>query len=319
MAQEDYFNVFVGGISTSLKGISLDGTFQVTNSQKFPIPSNRNITALSWGNDKETEILVGCGTKESASVEIFNTELSSFARSFQCTEGEGIIIGVCRHNNTLLAARKSGHVIYQRPDEDDGVAINAGPNLHRMRQSTSKKEIIATGGLENPLQLFDLEKKKQIFVAKNVKNDSLELRVPVWISDIGFFPDSSKLVTSSKYGHVRLYDHHAQRRPVMNIEVKQEALGYLAVDAANMQVIVGSGKGRMHLIDLRNGKIVNHYKGAVGSVTAIAINKKSTNVVSVSLDRYIRIHDIKTKELLKKEYLTSRPTCLLIRSEWTER
>ena len=56
----------------------------------------------------------------------------------------------------------------------------------------------------------------------------------------------------------------------------------------------------MHLIDLRNGKIVNHYKGAAGSITAIAINKKSTNVVSVSLDRVLRIHDIKTKELLKK-------------------
>lgn len=113
-----------------------------------------------------------------------------------------ILVCVLYDFSTLLAARQSGHVIYPRPDEDDGVAINAGPNLHRMRQSNSQKEIIATGGLENPLKLFDVEKEKQIFVAKNVKNDSLELRVPVWISDIGFFPDSSKLITSSKYGHV---------------------------------------------------------------------------------------------------------------------
>ena len=104
--------------------------------------------------------------------------------------------------STLLAARQSGHVIYPRPEEKDGLIVNAGPNLHRMRQSNSRKEIIATGGLENPLKLFDVEHQKQIFLAKNVKHDSLELRVPVWISDIGFFPETSKLITSSRYGHV---------------------------------------------------------------------------------------------------------------------
>ena len=67
------------------------------------------------------------------------------------------------------------------------------------------------------------------------------------------------------------------------------------------QIIVGSGKGRMNLVDLRRpAKILNTYKGFVGGITGIACSKNEPYVVSVSLDRYLRIHHIDTKELLKK-------------------
>lgn len=71
-----------------------------------------------------------------------------------------------------------------------------------MRQGRVKREIIATGGLENPLKLFDIEKRKQTFVAKNMKNDFLGLKVPIWISDMGFFSDTFKVVIASKHGDV---------------------------------------------------------------------------------------------------------------------
>lgn len=70
------------------------------------------------------------------------------------------------------------------------------------------------------------------------------------------------------------------------------------------QVIVGSGKGRMNLIDLRKeGKILNSYKGSAGSITGIAINKNEDNVISIGFDRTLRIHDINTKLILKKVIL----------------
>lgn len=67
------------------------------------------------------------------------------------------------------------------------------------------------------------------------------------------------------------------------------------------QIIVGSGKGKMNLVDLRNpAKVLNTYKGFVGSITGIACCKNEPYVVSVSLDRFLRIHHIDTKQLLKK-------------------
>ncbi|XP_051165793.1 WD repeat-containing protein 74 isoform X2 [Leptopilina boulardi] len=250
-------------------------------------------------------------------VQVFNTEASKFTKTFKCNKGEGNIVGICNYSNNLIVAKQSGDIIQlsSNENEEECCIINNGPGLHKMRQVDKEKKLIATGGVENPLKLFDLEKRKEIFVAKNVKNDFLGLKVPIWVSDIGFISESN-VVTASKYGHVQLYDIRAQRRPVIRVEMKSEALGSLTVHPSKMQVIVGSGKGRMNLIDLRKeGKILNTYKGPVGSVTGIAINKDGDNVISVSFDRNLRIHDINTKSLLKKQYLSTRLTSLLIRSE----
>lgn len=64
---------------------------------------------------------------------------------------------------------------------------------------------------------------------------------------------------------------------------------------------MGSGKGKMNLVDLRKpGKILNTYRGFAGGITGIACSTSEPYIVSVSLDRYLRIHHIHTKELLKK-------------------
>lgn len=57
----------------------------------------------------------------------------------------------------------------------------------------------------------------------------------------------------------------------------------------------------MKLVDLRKpSKVLNTYKGFLGSVTGIACSMSEPHVVSVSLDRYLRIHHIDTKQLLRK-------------------
>lgn len=67
------------------------------------------------------------------------------------------------------------------------------------------------------------------------------------------------------------------------------------------QIIVGTGKGKMNLVDLRKpAKVLNTYKGFVGGVTGIACSTVEPYIISVSLDRYLRIHHINTKQLLKK-------------------
>lgn len=312
--------IFVGCLSGTLKGISLNKSFDVTNLEKYNTLNRKKVLELSWTDETEIDIMVACGTKEEQSVQIFNTETSKFTRTFKCTKGAGNIVGICNYSNDFLVAKQSGHIIRlsSNDDEEESILLNGGIDLHKMRQGRVKREIIATGGLENPLKLFDIEKRKQTFVAKNMKNDFLGLKVPIWISDMGFFSDTFKVVIASKHGDVHLYDTRAQRRPVIKVEIKSQALSSLTVHPSKMQVIVGSGKGRMNLIDLRKeGKILNSYKGSAGSITGIAINKNEDNVISIGFDRTLRIHDINTKLILKKQYLTTRLSSLLIRSELT--
>ena len=67
--------------------------------------------------------------------------------------------------------------------------------------------------------MWNLEKPdKPIFIAKNVRDDMLQLRVPVWPSDAAFMPDNRTIVTCTRHKHIRLYDPRCQRRPKFTFE-----------------------------------------------------------------------------------------------------
>ncbi|XP_012251897.2 WD repeat-containing protein 74 [Athalia rosae] len=315
------FNAFVGGTRGFFKGLKIDQkNCIVKNIQSLTaITRDHEITAMTWGDNAEKDILIACGSKENRSVKIFDTEYSAFTSSFNCDIGEGKIKGISRYNDTVITAVESGHVKLWRYDKDEQILINAGKDLHRMRHSKFDEKIIATGGRENELKLFDLETQKQVFTEKNVAPDALQLRKPIWVSDIGFLPNSL-VATASKFGYIRLYDPGAQRRPVLNLLLKNEALTALTTTSKEKHVVVASGRGRMNLIDFRNpGKVLNTYRGAVGGITDLSCSQSEPLLVSVSLDRHLRIHHMETKRLLEKIYLISSLNSLLLRSNFSIR
>lgn len=40
------------------------------------------------------------------------------------------------------------------------------------------------GGRENDLALYDIETEEPVFKGRNVPNDWLQLRVPIWVTDM---------------------------------------------------------------------------------------------------------------------------------------
>jgi len=42
---------------------------------------------------------------------------------------------------------------------------------------------VAVGGREHDLKVWDLETQQNVWKARNVKHDFLDMRVPVWITD----------------------------------------------------------------------------------------------------------------------------------------
>src|SRR6185437_3461088 len=72
-----------------------------------------------------------------------------------------------------------------------------------------------TAGFENDLATYGFENPTTpIWQAKNVRNDSLGLRVPVWVTDVKTLPDG-RLLSGTAAGRVRVYDARAARRPIM--------------------------------------------------------------------------------------------------------
>ena len=202
--------------------------------------------------------------------------------------------------------------------------LGQGRELCSMRQSPSEEGLVATGGRENDLQLWDLNRTDEgpRFRARNVKNNFLDLRVPVWISDI-CFPDAlspALVCTVSRHSHVRLYDARekaSQRRPVRELEFPDEALTAVAATASAAQVVAGSAQGRLALFDFRGGRgekgLVRKYKGFVGGVRSIdAMRGGGTYFAAVGLDRFLRLYDVNAKSPVQKMYLKSRLNCVLL-------
>uniref|UniRef100_A0A1B6LEY6 WD repeat-containing protein 74 n=1 Tax=Graphocephala atropunctata TaxID=36148 RepID=A0A1B6LEY6_9HEMI len=313
----DDLNVFVGGLSGIFKGLKTSrnkGVHNVRNLQKLKEITVRNeVTAMNWADKMETEILIGYGSQL---VKIFDLKTNAFTYNEERRVGDGTICGIFKLNDSLVTAVESGMV---KVWDEHSTTLDTGGPLNRMRQNPSQENIIGTGGKENDLKLWDLETGKTTFQAKNVRHDELELRVPVWVMDLAFKPDSSHVAVATRYGQVRLYDPSTPtRRPVCQFEGKDLSFTCIANAPKENHVVVGCTTGNMFLLDLRGkGLLVNKYRGFMGSVRQVVCPAVEPYVFSVSLDRHFRVHHLNTKKLLFKEYMQSRLSALLVKSSFT--
>lgn len=125
-----------------------------------------------------------------------------------------------------------------------------------MRQDPTHTHVVATCGKENALKVWDLQGSEEpVFRAKNVRNDWLDLRVPIWDQDIQFLPGSQKLVTCTGYHQVRVYDPVSpQRRPVLEASYGEYPLTAMTLTPEGNSVIVGNTHGQLAEIDFRQGR-----------------------------------------------------------------
>ncbi|XP_042855775.1 WD repeat-containing protein 74-like [Penaeus japonicus] len=316
------FNVYVGAETGVLKGLHLN--------QKAVINKNFNnlqslergheITSMIWGNEEQNEIMMGLHNQ---TIRVFDVGIKAFTSSRELKVGEGPIVSLAKWNDVTISAVKSGQVTVWHGDGAKEInALKSGEFLSRMRQDPQSPNLIATGGKENDLQLWDLNiPDEPIFTAKNIKPDMLQLRVPVWVSDMTFLPEPNCIALATRHCHVRMYDHKRQRRPVVNFEWEESPLTCITPVADKSQVVVGTAHGRMGRFDLRMNKPeqpVGIYKSFAGAVRDLVVHPHLPLVFSVALDRFLRVHHLETGKLIHKEYLKSRLNRVLVRDDFEE-
>ena len=82
------------------------------------------------------------------------------------------------------------------------------------------------------------------------------------------------------------------------------------------QVAIGSGKGRMLLFDFRQQKVIHAYRGFTGAIRQLMCHPSKPFVVSVGLDRFVRLHHLDRQTPFHKAYLKSRLNAVLIRQDF---
>ncbi|KAJ9063409.1 Ribosome biogenesis protein nsa1 (NOP7-associated protein 1), variant 2 [Entomophthora muscae] len=125
--------------------------------------------------------------------------------------------------------------------------------------------IVATGGKDLDLSLWDLstlflnpqDYPKPLFTAKNVPNDKLDLRVPVWVMAAQFLTPTTKnsyrVVIATRYGQVRIYESAVKRQPIFNHQVFSTPILSLEVSADEKQAVISDNEGDLQVLELEKG------------------------------------------------------------------
>ncbi|KAK6464759.1 ribosome biogenesis protein NSA1 [Scheffersomyces coipomensis] len=178
---------------------------------------------------------------------------------------------------------------------------------------------------------------KELFKAKNAKNDHLDLRPQIWISQILFFKDQPtngyKFITATRYGQIRLYDTTHGRRPIKDFKLCDKPIITLSfVNENESEIIVTDthnliAKHSLTLVDENAHKTISASAGVIIKPVAKLLGKFSEGgntgatfgvasngeiLVTGGLDRYVRVFDIESRELLGKVYLGVEISSILI-------
>nr|XP_006064573.1 WD repeat-containing protein 74 isoform X3 [Bubalus bubalis] len=290
-------HVWVGTDTGILKGVNLQRK-QAANFTASEQPRREEaVSALCWGAGGETQILVGCAD---GTVKRFSTEEGRFQGQRPCPGGEGTFRGLAQVDGTLITCVDSG-ILRVWPDKDKEASsdplleLRVGPGVCRMRQDPARPHIVATGGKENALKVWDLQGSEEpLFRAKNV----------------------------------RVYDPASpQRRPVLEATYGEYPLTAMTLTPEGNSVIVGNTHGQLAEIDLRQGRLLGCLKGLAGSVRGLQCHPSKPLLASCGLDRVLRIHRIRNPRGLEHKvphllqvYLKSQLNCLLLsgRDNWED-
>jgi hypothetical protein len=214
--------------------------------------------------------------------------------------------------------------------------------------------LLAVGGREHDLAVWDVAAGKPVFEARNVAQTTLALRVPVWVAGVAFLPEAGAaaalggsgggasastapasssgfvLATVTGHKHVRIYDTRAgDRRPMRSVDMGDHAFTALELAPDGRSVLTGDAAGVLRRVDLGTLKQVGGYKGVGGAVKALAVrgggaspsssssssSSQQPLMASVGLDRALRVHHIGTRKLLRRVHLKQRLTAVLFAPE----
>jgi len=308
---------FIGASTGAFKVVDLKNSkFHNVNPIEKLKPKEHGIASMCFVDETQTEILVA---QKNGQINVFSTVQEAYTPLFEASyEGRSEMKSIqMSKNGTIVTADQSGHVrLWTADGECSSSKIEAGNNLQCLEIDPLEIGVAATGGRENQLKLWDLEKGEALFTAKNVRDTGLSLRVPVWITNVCFVNDSKQICTTTGYHQIRLYDPKAQRKPVQDFKWADNPITALSTCHRDGHIIAGDNRGNLALFDLRSKiRPIQKYRGFAGSIRSIYAHPTEPFMASCGVDRFLLVHNIENRRTLNKIYCKTRLNSVVLRSE----
>ncbi|CAN6466797.1 unnamed protein product [Victoria cruziana] len=223
-----------------------------------------------------------------------------------------------RRSNMFSACTEKGNVCLNNFQAGDTTDVSSPTVLKLCNSGTiscfsidGTETHFAVGGKGVEVSLWDLNACSKTWTAKSAALNSLRIFTPPWITALTFLEkeDHRKIVTGTCQHQVRLYDIAAQRRPVRTIDFRESPIKVVTEDLDGFTVYVGNSTGDLAAFDMRTGKMFGSFVGkCCGSIKSIARHPELPVLASCGLDRYLRLWDVKTRQLLDAIFLKQELT-----------
>jgi WD40 repeat protein len=285
-------------------------------------PNVKNIEAISSRISKENEIQNICISKDKNFFYVFRDKIvEKYAfDTLECKskfEYESLIIASSlSKNEDIITLHKDLRVEYRCGDEEDKEMYGKTRFQRELHLSNNdslvfsvneyNNNIFAVGGKDVDLHVFDISIDEPIFKSKRVKNNNLDMAIPIHITCLGWL-NENQIVTGSKYHEIRVYNILERRRPIKDFK-HENLIRSLTIINEN-EIIFSDNLGNLIQFDLVKGKKMGAFRGFSGTiVSSFIIDDK---LLSVGKDRHLYIHDLRNRKVLAKVYLKQSLTCVV--------
>ncbi|KAK4349684.1 hypothetical protein RND71_032439 [Anisodus tanguticus] len=220
------------------------------------------------GSSSRSCTLLTCTSKGQASMICVK-----MSKSLEDSDGEG--------TQTTWNVCGSGSILCSKVDADESFALFGGQGVE--------------------VNVWDLNQCAKVWSAKSPVKNSLGIFTPTWFTSATFLckDDHRKFVAGTNSHQVRLYDISAQRRPVVSFDFRETPIKAVAEDVDGHTIHIGNGSGDLASVDIRTGKLLGSFLGKCsGSIRSIVRHPELPVIASCGLDSYLRIWDVKSRQLL---------------------
>ncbi|KAJ0751063.1 putative transcription factor WD40-like family [Helianthus annuus] len=207
----------------------------------------------------------------------------------------------CDDTPTTWNVCAAGNVLCCKVDENENYALFGGKGVE--------------------VNIWDLATHTKIWTAKSPPKNSLGIFTPTWFTSATFMSkdDHRKFAAGTNSHEVRLYDMSAQRRPVMSFDFRETPIKAVTEDVDGNTIYIGNGSGDLASVDIRTGKLLGCFLGKCsGSIRSITRHPDLPVIASCGLDSYLRIWDIKSRQLLSAVFLKQHLTKVVFDSNFED-
>ncbi|XP_010047745.2 WD repeat-containing protein DDB_G0290555 [Eucalyptus grandis] len=233
---------------------------------------------------------------------------------------------------TLLSCTTKGNAVmrsFEVTDSPEDSVANSTTNKWNVCAAGSvlcckvdeSENYAAVGGKGVELNIWDLDKCSKMWTAKSPPKNNLGIFTPTWFTSATFLckDDHRKVVAGTNSHQVRLYDSSAQRRPVLSFDFRETPIKAVTEDIDGHTVYVGNGSGDLASFDMRTGKLLGCFLGKCsGSIRYISRHLDFPVIASCGLDSYLRLWDVKSRQLLSAVFLKQHLNCVLFDSGFAD-